>query len=48
MNLIINLVFEEESLTLLLDILDEAGELEARVPYTDIITREYAEKSLDK
>lgn len=40
-----NLVFQEESLTLLQDILDEAGELSARVPYKDLITTEYAEKA---
>jgi NitT/TauT family transport system substrate-binding protein len=39
-----NLVFEEESLNLLQDILDEAGELTARVPYEDIITTKFAEK----
>lgn len=37
-----NLVFEEASLNLLQDILEEAGELSARVPYADIITTEYA------
>jgi len=41
-----NLKFEEESLTLLQDILDEAGELSARVPYKDIVTTEFAEKAL--
>jgi NitT/TauT family transport system substrate-binding protein len=40
-----NLVFEEESLTLLQDILDEAGELSARVPYEEIVTTEYAKKA---
>lgn len=43
-----NLVFEEDSLNLLQDILDEAGELSARVPYAEIITKEYAEKALSK
>jgi NitT/TauT family transport system substrate-binding protein len=43
-----NLVFEEESFNLLQDILDEAGELTARVPYKDIITTEYAKKALGK
>ncbi|NLJ96877.1 MAG: ABC transporter substrate-binding protein [Clostridiales bacterium] len=43
-----NLIFEEDSLTLLLNILDEAGELEKRVPYQDIIIRDYAEKALEK
>ena len=41
-----NLVFEEESLNLLQDILDEAGELTARVPYKDIVTTEYADKAV--
>lgn len=43
-----NLIFEEASLTLLQDILDEAGELQKRVPYEEIITIEYAEKALKK
>lgn len=43
-----NLVFEEESLTLLQDILDEAGELSARVPYEDIVNTEYAKKAAEK
>ena len=43
-----NLIFEETSLTLLQDILDDAGELQKRVPYEDIVTREYAEKALKK
>lgn len=43
-----NLIFEEVSLTLLQDILEEAGELQKRVPYEDIITREYAEKAFKK
>lgn len=41
-----NLVFEEDSLTLLQDILDEAGVLSARIPYADIVTTEYAEKAV--
>ncbi len=40
-----NLIFEKESLELLQDILDEAGELTARVPYEDIVTTEYADKA---
>ena len=43
-----NLIFEEESLNLLQDILAEAGELTARVSYEDIIIREFAEKALNK
>jgi NitT/TauT family transport system substrate-binding protein len=40
-----NLVFEKESLTLLQDILDEAGELKERVPYEEIVTTEFATKA---
>ena len=40
-----NLIFEESSFTLLQDILEEAGELEARVPYEELVTTEYAEKA---
>lgn len=36
-----NLVFEKESFELLQDILDEAGELEKRAPYEDLVTTEY-------
>jgi NitT/TauT family transport system substrate-binding protein len=43
-----NLVFEEGSLTLLQDILDDAGQLTKRVPYTDIVTTEFAEKAVKK
>jgi NitT/TauT family transport system substrate-binding protein len=43
-----NLIFEKESLDLLQDILDMAGELTARVPYEDIVTREFAEKAAKK
>jgi len=43
-----NLVFEKDSLTLLQDILDEAGELTARVPYDAIVTRQFAEKAIKK
>ncbi|MDF2543501.1 MAG: ytlA [Herbinix sp.] len=43
-----NLVFEEESLDLLQDILSEAGELEAQVPYDKIVTKTFAEKAVDK
>lgn len=37
-----NLIFEEESFTLLQNILEEAGELENRVPYEEIVTTEFA------
>jgi len=43
-----NLVFEEASMTLLQDILDEAGELTARIPYNEIVTTEFAEKAIKK
>ena len=38
-----DLVFEEESFELLQDILESAGELEERVPYEDLVTKEFAE-----
>ena len=38
--------FEENSLNLLQDILDEAGELSQRVPYKDILTTDFSEKAL--
>ena len=41
-----DLVFEEASFTLLEDILEEAGELQSRVPYVDLVTTEYAEKAV--
>ncbi|HOA81546.1 MAG TPA: ABC transporter substrate-binding protein [Defluviitaleaceae bacterium] len=41
-------IMEEESLTLLQDILESAGELEKRVPYDEIVTREFAEKAIGK
>lgn len=41
-----DLVFEKESFELLQDILEEAGELTERAPYEDLVTIEYAEKSI--
>ena len=41
-----NLIFEEESFTLLQDILDLAGELSHRAPYEDLVTTEYAKKAI--
>lgn len=38
-----NLIFEEESFTLLQDILEAAGELSARAPYEDLVITTYAE-----
>ncbi|GAA4655255.1 ABC transporter substrate-binding protein [Anaerocolumna aminovalerica] len=43
-----NVIFEEESLNLLQNILGEAGELSAKVPYKDLITREFAENAYKK
>ena len=36
-----DLVFEEDAFTLLQNILEEAGELERRVPYEDLVTTVY-------
>ena len=41
-----NLIFEEESFTLLQDILENAGELQERVPYKDLVTTKYAKEAL--
>ena len=41
-----NLVFEEESFTLLLDILESAGELEKRPPYEDLVDNTYAKDAV--
>ena len=43
-----DLVFSKESFELLQDILTEAGELEEKVPYEDLVTTEYAEKAAEK
>ncbi len=40
-----DLNFEEESFTLLQNILEEAGELDSRVPYEDLVTCEFSEKA---
>lgn len=40
-----NLVFEEDSFNLLQDILESAGELEQRAPYSDLVTTEFAQKA---
>ena len=42
-----DLIFEEESFLLLQDILEEAGELEQRVPYEDLISTEFAAKAAE-
>ncbi len=41
-----NLVFEKESFELLQDILEEAGELEKRAPYEELVTTEFAEAAV--
>ena len=40
-----DLIFQKESFELLQDILEEAGELDKRASYEDLLTTEYAEKS---
>lgn len=42
-----DLVFEKESFDLLQNILEEAGELPARVPYEDLVTTEFAEAAVE-
>lgn len=39
-----NTCFEEDSFTLIQDILEEAGELSQRVPYQDLVTTEFSSK----
>ena len=41
-------IFTEESFNLLQDILQDAGELENRVPYEDLVTTQYAQKAAEK
>ncbi len=43
-----DLIFEKESFELLQDILEEAGELEERVPYEALVTTEFAQKAIRK
>ena len=40
-----DLIFREDAFTLLQNILDEAGELNSRVPYGELVTTEFAEKA---
>lgn len=40
-----NLIFEKSSFELLENILEEAGELETRVPYENLVTTEFAEQA---
>lgn len=42
-----DLIFREDSFTLLEDILEEAGELSERVPYEKLVNTEFAEKALE-
>ena len=41
-----DLVFEEDSFVLLENILEEAGVLENRVPYEDLVNTEFAKEAL--
>ena len=43
-----NLIFEKESFELLQDILSDAGELEQRAPYEELVTTEFAKKAAEK
>lgn len=43
-----DLIFEEDSFTLLQNILEEAGELEKRVPYEDLVNTDFASKAAGK
>lgn len=40
-----DLIFSEDSFTLLENILEEAGELDGRVPYADLVNTDFAEKA---
>ena len=40
-----DLIFEEDSFDLLQNILEEAGELDGRVPYADLVDTTYAQKA---
>lgn len=41
-------IFEESSFDLLQNILEEAGELKARVPYSELVTMEFSKKAAEK
>ena len=41
-----NLIFERSSFELLENILEEAGELQTRVPYENLVTTEFAEQAV--
>lgn len=40
-----NLIFEEDAFTLLQNILEEGGELPARVPYEDLVNTQFAQNA---
>lgn len=42
-----DLIFEEDSFTLLQNILEEAGELDGRVPYADLVDTSFAKKAVE-
>lgn len=42
-----DLIFSEDAFDLLQDILDDAGELEKRAPYEDLVNTEYAKKAAE-
>lgn len=42
-----DLVFNQESFELLQDILEDAGELDSRTPYEDLVTTEFAKKAVE-
>lgn len=41
-----DLIFQKDSFELLQDILEEAGELDSRAPYSNLVTTEFAKKSV--
>ncbi len=43
-----NTVFEEESFTLLQDILEDAGVLSERAPYSDLVNTDFSKKAVEK
>lgn len=43
-----NLIFEDDAFTLLQNILEEAGELDARVPYENLVNTEFATKAANQ
>lgn len=43
-----DLVFNEDSFDLLQNILDEAGQLDQRASYSDLVTTTFAQKAIEK